>query len=77
MSVHVKYFASLRESMGRPKDEVPFTRTVSVEEIWKQATGNMDRPPHLLVAVNHEYADFNHEVVDGDEVAFFPPVTGG
>ena len=32
---------------------------------------------NLLSAVNLEYAEGDHPVADGDEVAFFPPVTGG
>jgi molybdopterin synthase sulfur carrier subunit len=77
MSVHVKYFASLRETIGRSHDDVPFTNKTTVEEIWNLATENMQRPERLLVAVNQEYASFAKEVRDGDEVAFFPPVTGG
>jgi len=77
MSVHVKYFASLRESIGRSHDDVPFTNKTTVEDIWMLATQNMQRPERLLVAVNQEYTDFNYEVYDEDEVAFFPPVTGG
>jgi molybdopterin synthase sulfur carrier subunit len=77
MSVQVKYFASLRETIGRSHDEVPFKNQITVEEIWQQATQNMQRPDRLLVAVNQEYANFTKEVNDGDEVAFFPPVTGG
>lgn len=77
MSVNIKYFASLRETIGRPSDEVSVTGVTTVENIWQQATNNMDRPERLLVAVNQEYADFTKEVKDGDEVAFFPPVTGG
>ncbi len=77
MTVHVKYFASLRETMGRDSDHLLITGTTTVEKIWRQATNNMERPERLLVAVNHEYADFSKEVKEGDEVAFFPPVTGG
>ncbi len=77
MSVHVKYFASLRETIGRSHDDVLITNNTTVAEIWMLATQNMHRPDRLLVAVNQEYADFNNEVCDGDEVAFFPPVTGG
>jgi len=31
----------------------------------------------VLVAVNQTLVDFSHQIQDGDEVAFFPPVTGG
>jgi len=31
----------------------------------------------MLVAINKAYADLDRAVQDGDEVAFFPPVTGG
>ena len=77
MPVTVKYFASLREVIGRASDQVPITEVTTVEKIWQQATQNMERPERLLVAVNQEYSNFSQEVKDGDEVAFFPPVTGG
>lgn len=31
----------------------------------------------IRVAVNHDYAGFDHPLAPGDEVALFPPVTGG
>jgi molybdopterin synthase sulfur carrier subunit len=34
-------------------------------------------PENTLAAVNMEYVGLDHQVLDGDEVAFFPPVTGG
>ena len=77
MSIHVKYFASLREAIGRSHDDVPFLNIITVEEVWNQATNHMQPPERLLVAVNQEYANFSKPVCDGDEVAFFPPVTGG
>ena len=77
MSVHVKYFASLREEIGRAEDSVSISGSATVEEIWHQTTGNLQLDSLVLVAVNQEYADFDHVVQDGDEVAFFPPVTGG
>ena len=77
MTVHIKYFASLRETIGRDSDELTVNDSMTVENIWQLATNNMPPPEQLLVAVNQEYANFEKEVKDGDEVAFFPPVTGG
>ena len=50
---------------------------MNIEQLWQQATGQASFPEHLLVAVNQEYTDSKASVSDGDEVAFFPPVTGG
>jgi molybdopterin synthase sulfur carrier subunit len=77
MPVNVKYFASLRETIGRSSDQITVAGTMTVEKIWQQATNDLDRPERLLAAINQEYASFTQEVKDGDEVAFFPPVTGG
>ena len=77
MTIQVKYFASLRETIGRSSDDLSIPDAVTVEDVWNQATANMQRPENLLVAVNQEYANFSKQVHDGDEVAFFPPVTGG
>lgn len=77
MSVQVKYFAGMRERMGRADDLVEVDSVVTVADIWARVSGNKPFPPSVLVAVNMEYTDVNHQVKDGDEVAFFPPVTGG
>ena len=77
MSVKVKYFASLREKLGRSQDEVLIHGDTTVKDVWNTATQNTPTPDTLLVAVNQEYAQFDRTVRDGDEVAFFPPVTGG
>jgi len=75
MSIQVKFFASLREKIG--KAEVELDSATDAGEAWQQATDNAPRPDNVLVAVNLEYARFDSPVKDGDEVAFFPPVTGG
>jgi sulfur-carrier protein len=75
MSIQVKFFASLRETIGKTEVELATARTAG--EAWDQATDAMPRPDNILVAINLEYAHFDDPVSDGDEVAFFPPVTGG
>lgn len=77
MPIQVKYFASLRERMGRAEDSVSAEQVRTVAEVWARAGAGKPLPPNTLIAVNLEYADVNRAVRDGDEVAFFPPVTGG
>ncbi|MCG6887145.1 MAG: molybdopterin converting factor subunit 1 [Proteobacteria bacterium] len=77
MSITVKYFASLREQMGTGEVRLDTSAATTVGEAWQQATDGADLPANLLMAVNMEYVDAHHKVQDGDEVAFFPPVTGG
>ena len=77
MTIQVKFFASLRETVGQAEAEVEPGAVKSVADVWKQATNNMDLPENTLMAVNMEYVDASHAVKSGDEVAFFPPVTGG
>lgn len=77
MSIHVRYFASLREKMGRVEENIAADGIATVNDIWKAVNAGQPLPENLLCAVNMEYANPNTPVVDGDEVAFFPPVTGG
>lgn len=77
MTISVKFFARLREQTGKAETEVPMKDNLSVADVWLQSTENMAMPDNTLCAVNMEYVNPEHKVKDGDEVAFFPPVTGG
>ena len=78
MSVKVRFFASMRDRMGRAEDQVTLSGdSITVAELWQQMAGGQAMPDSLLIAVNMEYTDGSHRVKNGDEVAFFPPVTGG
>jgi len=74
--VTVRYFASLRERLGRTEEVLDLEGIHTVADVWARATGELP-PANTLAAVNLEYADFSRTLRDGDEVAFFPPVTGG
>jgi molybdopterin synthase sulfur carrier subunit len=75
MTIQVKFFASLREKVGMI--DLTIEGASTAEEVWNMATNNLEIPDNLLVAINLEYAKLNSQVAEGDEVAFFPPVTGG
>ncbi|TDY00479.1 molybdopterin converting factor subunit 1 [Thiohalophilus thiocyanatoxydans] len=77
MTIEVKFFASLREQLGRGETRLTAAGPMSVAEVWSQATDNAEMPANVLMALNMEYVTADTTVNDGDEVAFFPPVTGG
>jgi molybdopterin synthase sulfur carrier subunit len=77
MTIKVRYFASLKESLGRAEDDFVCSDLLSAQEVWQRVNASTPLPHNILVAVNMDYVDLNHLVKDGDEVAFFPPVTGG
>ncbi|WP_019866152.1 MoaD/ThiS family protein [Methylovulum miyakonense] len=77
MSIKVRYFASLKEDLGRSEDILETASLLTVRQIWQCANPQQTLPNPILVAVNKDYADLESLVNDGDEVAFFPPVTGG
>ncbi|MDQ7090330.1 MAG: MoaD/ThiS family protein [Methylococcales bacterium] len=77
MSIHVRYFASLKETLGKSDDFLALSETVTLAEIWTLANPNKVMPEKTLIAVNLEYAELDKVINAGDEVAFFPPVTGG
>lgn len=83
--VTLLYFAGLRESIGRSREEVALpgnNATVGTlveqlrnrDERWTEAFSPGKR---WRVAVNQQMADLATPIKPGDEVAFFPPVTGG
>ncbi|HLA74391.1 MAG TPA: MoaD/ThiS family protein [Gammaproteobacteria bacterium] len=77
MTISVKYFASLRERLGRADDRIDAGTVHTVADVWTRVSAGLPLPDNILMAVNLEYAQAGQAVKDGDEVAFFPPVTGG
>ena len=77
MKIHVKYFASVRDLMGTESKDLDIDKSLSVYELWKDLTVKLNVPKDVLIAVNQKYVDKDFKLNDGDEVAYFPPVTGG
>ncbi len=77
MQAKVKFFASIAEKAGMKETTVEFSSPPTVAEVWSLATGTDAPPGRLLMALNMEYCEPGQTVADGDEVGFFPPITGG
>lgn len=79
------YFAAIRSRVGIGDEAIALPsgiRTVADLVAWQRERGPAFAEAFrdlqvVRVAVNEEYARPEHPVRDGDEVAFFPPVTGG
>jgi sulfur-carrier protein len=83
--VKLLYFASLRARIGCAEEEVELpsdVRNVAALLGWLQSRGGryaeaLRDLSVVRVAVNQDYVTREHPVREGDEVAIFPPVTGG
>ena len=75
--VTVKFLASLREEFGCSDTRTEVQPGMTVSDVWTRIGAGRPFPSNVLAAVNLDYVGRDHPVDDGDEVAFFPPVTGG
>lgn len=75
--INVKFFSSLRELTGQAETALSIQSPLTLREVWQQAAADCELPANTLCAINMEYARLDDIAYDNDEVAFFPPVTGG
>lgn len=80
--LNVLFFASIRERLDIERLSCSTERNVdalisALSRTHGSAWAEILRAPNVIIAVNHEVVTFDHALQAGDEVAFFPPVTGG
>lgn len=81
----ILYFSWVRQKIGRGEEEMKLpTGVETVAELLALLRGRgggyseaFSDPARLRAACNQEHVDFGSRIQDGDEIAFFPPVTGG
>lgn len=80
MSYRVLYFASYREALGVDREQVEgeFASVDALRE-FLILRGDRDvlKAQNLMCARNDDLCSLDEALLDGDEIAFFPPVTGG
>jgi len=82
VSVRILYFAGLKEALGMAGETVELPvglASVGALRDWLVGQGReaLASTKNLRCAVNQDMAGLDAAVRDGDEIAFFPPVTGG
>lgn len=83
--IHIKFFSLVREAIDTDAMELELpegdTSVAAIKQrlaaqhgdVWQEVLSQ----PNLVHAVNQRVVNPDHTVQDGDEVAFFPPMTGG
>lgn len=81
--INILYFASVKERLGVSQESYEIIGATTGEQLL-DALADRGEPwqsvledKKLLIAINQEMVSWQDEIQDGDEVAFFPPVTGG
>lgn len=83
--LRIHYFAGVREAVGRDGDRIEFPADVAtVADLIRHLRKSdnrfermMSEQEQVLVAVNQAVTGHKGAVADGDEIAFFPPMSGG
>jgi molybdopterin synthase sulfur carrier subunit len=81
----LKYFAWVRERIGKPEETVeppPGVKTVEELIIWLAARGEtyahaFETPRVIRAAIDHAHVKQDAAIAGAREIAFFPPMTGG
>lgn len=76
----VYYFASLKEALKISSEDITLDADMTVAQLRNHLINKHDEchfPDNILCAVNQEIANDEVVIYESDEVAFYPPVTGG
>ncbi len=76
-AISVKLFAGLAAARGWRERQIAHVPGMTVAAVWHSQTGEPAIPQRVLCALNMDYCNADTVVEAGDEVGFFPPVTGG
>jgi molybdopterin synthase sulfur carrier subunit len=81
--LQIHYFARYRETLGQDAEQVPWTADLACLDDLRQqllsrgGAWQVLAEKNLMCARNEELCSLSEPLRDGDEVAFFPTVTGG
>ncbi len=83
--MNILYFARIREHIGKSSDDVTLPENVKtvagviayLETLGEHYKNAFEEPDLIRAAINDEYVPLDYKVSNSDELALFPPMTGG
>ncbi len=83
--IELLYFARIRETIGQSSEKISLPKNVkNIDDLINHLRAKSENyhtaffnETLIRVAVNQTYVSFDHPISDLDEIAFFPPMTGG
>lgn len=83
--MNILYFAMIRENIGKSSEDIDLPADVTtvdalithLEKEGDNYVAAFSQSDLIRVAVNEQYVGLDHKIGNNDEVAFFPPMTGG
>ena len=81
----IKYFSWIKEHIGKSEEQIILPSHINDVNQLIKYLNEIDEKYYLIyekkeiikIAVNKTYSSFDTNISDSDEIAFFPPVTGG
>ena len=81
----VKYFSWIKEHIGKSEEQIDLPNNITnvnqlisyLNEIDEKYNIIFEKKELIKIAVNKTYSSFDTNISNSDEIAFFPPVTGG
>ena len=81
----IKYFSWIKEHIGKSEEQIELPDHIKnvnelinyLNEIDEKYNLIFEKKELIKIAVNKTYSSFDTNISDNDEIAFFPPVTGG
>ena len=81
----VKYFSWIKEHIGKSEEQIELPGNITnvnqlinyLNEIDEKYNIIFEKKELIKIAVNKTYSSFDNKISNSDEIAFFPPVTGG
>ena len=80
MKIKIRYFASIKEILGKNEEEIEVEEGISAGALKKMLLtihSKITEKEQLLIAINGSFVDPKKKIKEGDVVALFPPVSGG